>query len=136
MMHGYLPVIRRTLCLPLFLGVLTVLGSCGGSQSADAGFAPDESQITVHVTNRSADPVQLGYVYGRANPVTLGSVGVGGEEIFRFRYSNNGDLRLTGEFLNRRAGTSNPIVSLRPGESLELTILQSREMRLERGPAP
>jgi hypothetical protein len=132
----YLPSARRTLNLPLVGGVLVVLLSCGACQSSQSGFAPDDSPITVHVTNLSADPVQIRYVYGRANPVTLGNVGVGGEEVFRFRYSNNGDLRLTGEFLNRRSGTSNPIINLRPAEVLELTVLQSYEMRLERRPAP
>lgn len=134
MIHLKITPVSSSTRLPILLVAAILLGACSGGQAGSSEFSPDDSQITVYVTNRSADPVQIRYVYGRANPVTLGLVGVGGEEQFRFRYSNNGDLRLTGEFLNRRTGTSNPIMDLRPGESLDLSILQSREMRLERRP--
>jgi hypothetical protein len=113
------------------LAVLFAITACGGSSSGDS-FAPDEGQITVHVTNQLGEPVQIRYVYGRATPSTLGTVSGQSEATFRFRYSGAGDLRLTGEFLDRRSGTSNPIVDLRAGETLEMTIDLRKELRLTR----
>ena len=105
--------------------------SSGGSSDGD-GFAPDDSQITVIATNQSGESVLVRYVYGRANPVVLGTVRDGEQERWTFRHSRNGDLRLTGDFNQRRTATSNALQLLQPGESLNLLINQRKELELSR----
>lgn len=113
--------------------VLAILGlSVWACASGSGGGAAD--RVTVGVTNQAGEPVQIRYVYGTAVPATLGTVRADAEASFSFMFSRAGDLRLIGEFVERRTGTSNPIMDLRPGDRLELTINQRKELRLARAP--
>ena len=114
------------------LAVLGVAGCSSGGSSDGEGFAPDDSQITVNATNQSGESVQVRYVYGRANPVVLGTVRDREQARWTFRHSRNGDLRLTGEFNQRRTATCNALQLLQPGESLNLLINQRKELELSR----
>lgn len=123
----------RVLGSPRTLGVfmLALLVGCGGS-SSDGGMSPDGNTVTVRVVNQVQEPVQIRYMYGRSTPSTLGTVAAGAEETYTFRYTGAGDLRLTGEFIERRSGTSNGIEDLSVGDQLILTINQRKELRLEK----
>ncbi len=109
------------------LALLAVGCSSGGTPGA--GFDAD-SGVTVHVHNEVGEPVQLRYVYAGAVPTTLGQVAANGRETFTFRYLQGFDLRLTADFVERRTSSSNPIMDLRPGDVLDLTINQRKELEL------
>ena len=116
----------------LVVAALWAVGCSSGGSADGEGFAPDDSQITVNATNQSGESVQVRYVYGRANPVVLGTVRDGEQARWTFRHSRAGDLRLTGDFNQRRTATSNALQLLQPGESLTLLINQRRELELSR----
>ena len=73
-------------------------------------------------------------MYGSSTRSTLGTVPATSEETFTFLYSAAGDLRLTGDFIQRRTASSNPIQDLRAGDRLVLTINQRGELRLDKAP--
>lgn len=119
---------RPMLAAVLFSGAL----ACASGGPPDLG--PDA--VTLRVSNGAGEPVLLRYAFGRSVPITLGSVPADGESRFSLRFSRTGDLRIIADFVERRTGTSNPIMDLRPADVLQLTINQRKELRLERVPAP
>ena len=97
-----------------------------------AGLDGASDSVTLRVTNQVGEPVQLRYVFGRAVPTTLGTVRANAQAEYSLRFSRAGDLRLSGDFVERRTGTSNAIMDLQPGDVLDLTINQRKELQLER----
>ena len=114
--------------------VLSVISmaSCGASSGGAGGMSPEGNTVTVRVVNQLQEPVQIRFMYGRSTPSALGTVAGGSEETYTFRYTGAGDLRLTGDFIERRSGTSNGIDDLAVGDRLVLTINQQKELRLEK----
>ena len=88
--------------------------------------------VVLQATNNSGEPVLLRYTFGTAVPVTLGNLRDGAQETYKLRFTNAGDLRVIADFVERRTGTSNPIVDLRPNDRLELVIDGRKQLRLTR----
>ena len=115
----------------MFLALVVVVGCATGGSGAGS-----DSDVTLRVTNEVGEPVMLRYLYRDATAAALGQVAASGTAEFTIRYLQGFDLRITGDFVERRTGSSNPIVDLRPGDVLQLTINPRKELVLAKAGQP
>jgi len=98
---------------------LLVAAGCGGSQASQV--PSPEQDVTLHVVNRSIEPITLSAMFGTSPASRLGQVPASGDASFTF-FWRPGDLRIVLNYIGNRRATSNGIVDLQQGDRLELEI--------------